>query len=89
MATSENTADLDNEEFAREIISKMSHSPLIVDVVNAVQKHRRLGLPDEKIEEIIINSFKVTEAGYQPTSMEDSEILVSNMPSEYNKLDWT
>lgn len=89
MATSEKTADLDDKELAREIISEMSHSPLLVDIINEVQKHRRFGLPNDKIQQVIINSFQITEAGYEPKSMEDVEIIVTNMPSKYNKLDWT
>lgn len=88
MATSEKTANLDDKEFARQIINEMSHSPLLVDVIHEVQKHRRFGLADDKIKEIIINSFQITEAGYEPTDMEDQEIVVTNMPSQYNKLDW-
>lgn len=88
MATSENTDTLAAEDFARKILDEMSKNPLLIEIKNKIQKHRELGLSDEKIETIIINSFKVTNAGYKPPEMEKKEIIVSNMPDKYNKLDW-
>jgi len=88
MATSEKSSNLSAEKFAKEIIDEMSQSPLLIDVKNEIEKHRELGIADDKIKKILINSFKITDAGYQPTSVDEDGIIVLNMPQKYNKINW-
>lgn len=89
MATSENSESLSDEELAKKIQNKLSNSPLIIDIVNEVKTHRQLGIPDEKIETILEQAFDVTsDEDYTSSRDEDKEIVVNNLPNEYNKLDW-
>lgn len=90
MATSENSESISDEELARKIQNNLSNSPLLIDIVNEVRTHRQLGIPDEKIETILENAFDVTsDEDYTSTRDDEKEIIINNLPSEYNKLDWT